>query len=185
MVRIPLRRQGDIFDKALCCLLIFFKLLHGCRRNGLRRLRSLVLHVQERSLKMNAQDFRSFVALLHHGCHIGHGLGEHIRHLGYGSGQDGCYTLLRYPLHPVAESLRPAVVCIKIICSVCVDVNETRHDSLIPVILIRRSRTIPMDTADDPILNLHLGCHELSCYPDSLTLNPHNFFSFHLICSLY
>ena len=134
---------------------------------------------------MDTQDFSPFVAFLYHGRHIGHGPGEHIRHLGHGGGQNGCDALLRNPLHPVAEPFRLAVVCVKIICSVCVDINEARHDSLIPVILVSRSRTILMDTADDSILNLHLGCHELSCYPDSLTLNPHNFFSFHIICVLY
>ena len=125
---VMLRRKSDIAYHPLCRLLVFLELGHGWRRDRLRRLGALVIHIEIGPFKVNSQNFSSLIALFHHFRHILESGCKYVRHLGYRSRQKRRHSLLRHPFYPVPESLRFAVICIKSIGAVGVNVYKARDD---------------------------------------------------------
>ena len=90
---VSLRGHCDVFDLSLCSLLIVLELLNGWLHDILFRLRSLVYHIEVRSLKVNAEDLGALIAVLHNLRHIGDGVRQNFFALGDRGGQKACHTL--------------------------------------------------------------------------------------------
>ena len=101
-VCIVLRSQRNIFNQSLSGVLVPLELLNESLCDGFRRLGSLVIHIEIRSLEMNSEDLGSLITIIHHRCHIGHSLLQYIRHLSHRSRKNGGNAFLRYVFHPVA-----------------------------------------------------------------------------------
>ena len=153
-VLVMFRSQGNVLDQPLCRFLVHLKLLHRRLGNGFRRLSSLVIHIQVRSLKMDPQHLGSLIPFSHHFSHIGHCFCENIRHLGHRSRKDTRNALLGNPPHPVPKALWLPIVGVKSISAMSVDINKSRHDPLAPIILIRRLCPIWVYGLDLPLQDL-------------------------------
>ena len=85
--------HGHIADIALGGSLKTLKLLDGGFGDVLFRLRALILHVQIRAFKVDAQNLRALIAFFHDLCHIGNSLGQNFLALGDGGGKKRGDTL--------------------------------------------------------------------------------------------
>ena len=102
MAGIVLRCKSNIADQPLCRLLIHLKLFDRGRRNSLRRLGSLIIHIKIGAFKMDSQNLGSLVALLHYLCHTGYRSREDVGHLSHRGRQNGCNALFWDPAHPLS-----------------------------------------------------------------------------------
>ena len=101
-IHVMLRRQRNVFNQPFRSLLIPTELVNGRLCDRLRRLGSLIIHVEIRSFKMNSQNLRALIALFYDRGHISHSLLQDIRHLCYRSWKNGGHSFLRYMFHPVS-----------------------------------------------------------------------------------
>ena len=173
-INIMLRRKRNIFNQPLSRFLILFKLLNRGSRDCFRRLGSLILHIQIRPFKMNSKNLCPFISAFHHSCHISNRLCQHIRHLGHSSRKDGSHSLFRYPSHPFPQSFRFPIVGIITISSMGMNINKSRNNPIIPVILISRHLTIFKDCLNLFTFHLKLCRDELSSNPNPSALYYHN-----------
>ena len=79
---------------------------------------------------MNAENARAFIAAFDHIRDIAHRLEKHFLFLGDGCGKKPCNAFMDNSLCPVSQSFRFAIVCVKAIGAMAVDVNEARQDAL-------------------------------------------------------
>ena len=170
---IMLRRHRHDLDETVGRLLITLELLHIRCDAILLRLCALIYLIQIRSFKMDTEDLCTLISLFYDLSNIGDRFGQHLFALCDGRRKDAGHSFFRNVLHPVAQSFFLCVIGIKSISAMGMDVDESRNDTLVAVVLVCRSGTIRQDLLDLAFFHFHLRLKPLPQDPDSLALNNH------------
>ena len=129
---------------------------------------------------MDTEDLCTLISLFYDLSDIRGRFGQHLFALCDGRRKD-CRSLLLPGtfFHPVAQSFFLCVIGIKSISAMGMDVDESRNDTLVAVVLVCRSGTIRQDLLDLAFFHFHLRLKPLPQDPDSLALN--NTFQIYLL----
>ena len=165
--------QRNIADMAVCGFLIVLELLHAGLCNKLLRLCALVLHVQIRTLEVDAKDLGTVVAALHDTGNVGNGIGQNLNALGDSGSQKAGHALRNDMLCPVTQTFLVCIVGVKLIGTVAVDVHKAGDDTLVTVIVIYILCPIGENADDLTIFDLNSSRHKLISDPYFFTLNYH------------
>ncbi len=173
VIAVMLAGHRHNLDHIMTCFLVAFELFHIGRDTVLFRLRSLIHLIQIRSFEMNSKDLGAFIAFLSHFRHIGDRLGQNLFAL-----RDRCRKQARDPfLHdifcPVAQPFRCRVICIPSICPVRMDIDKSRNDPLVAVILVHIFCSIRIKSRDLFVIHFDLSFHPHVQHPDFSALNYH------------
>ena len=172
-VLIMLRCQRDIADVAAGRFLVVLELLDGGFDDVLVRLCALVLHVQIRTLEVDAKDLGTVVAALHDTGNVGNGIGQDLNALGDGGSQKAGHALRNDMFCPVTQTFLVCIVGVKLIGTVAVDVHKAGDDTLVTVIVIYILCPIGENADDLTIFDLNSSRHKLISDPYFFTLNYH------------
>ena len=165
--------QRNIADVTVCSFLIVLELLYAGLCNELLRLCALVLHVQIRTLEVDAKDLGTVVAALHDTGNVGNGIGQNLNALGDGGSQKAGHTLRNDMLRPVTQTFFVCVVGVKLIGTVAVDVHKAGDDTLVTVIVIYILCPIGENADDLTLFDLDSSRYKLICDPYFFTLDYH------------
>ena len=173
--------HGDIADVALGRFLISLELFYSGFNNMLLRLCTLVLHVQIRTFKVDAQNFRTFVAIFHDLGHIHQCIGQHFLALCNGCCQESSDTLVHNILGPIPQTCLMGIVGIECVSTMAVDIDETGYNSLVTIVNVHRSGTIRSNGNNLALFHFNHRRNKLVSNPNFFALNNHNNYLYYLL----